>query len=107
METFGRRLVRLPVDAAGTLGARETVFQFEYGFFPDGFAFDVEGGLWVTRLVSNRVVRVRADGEIETIVAEVNDAFVDAVEAAFAAGMMASEHLGRIPGTTLQHVTSL
>ena len=51
--------------------------------------------------------RLRADGEIETIVAEVNDAFVDAVETAFAAGVMASEHLGRIPGTTPQHVTSL
>jgi len=107
VETFGRRLIRYPVDTDGTLGARETVVQFEYGFFPDGFAFDVEGGIWVTSLVSNRVVRLRADGEIETIVAEVNDAFVDAVETAFAAGIMASEHLGRIPGTTLQHVTSL
>ncbi len=107
VETFGRRVIRYPVDAEGTLGARKTVVQFEYGFFPDGFAFDVEGGIWVTSLVSNKVVRVRADGEIETIVAEVNNAFVVAVETAFAAGMMTSEHLGRIPGTTLQHVTSL
>ncbi|MBA2602830.1 MAG: SMP-30/gluconolactonase/LRE family protein, partial [Acidobacteria bacterium] len=95
VETFGRRLIRYPVDADGTLGARETVVHFEYGFFPDGFAFDVQGGIWVTSLVSNRVVRVRADREIET------------VETAFAAGIMAREHLGRIPGTTLQHVTSL
>jgi sugar lactone lactonase YvrE len=107
VETFGRRLIRYPVAAGGALGASETVVQFEYGFFPDGFAFDVEGSIWVTSLVSNRVVRVRADGAIDTILAEVNDAFVEAVETAFAAGMMATEHLGRIPGTTLQHVTSL
>jgi sugar lactone lactonase YvrE len=107
VETFGRRLIRCPVDAGSNLGARETVIQFGYGFFPDGFAFDVEGGIWVTSLVSNQVVRVGADGNIETIVAEVNDEFVNAVETAFAAGIMAREHLGRIPGTTLQHVTSL
>jgi sugar lactone lactonase YvrE len=107
VETFGRRLIRYPVAADGSLGPRATVVQFEYGFFPDGFAFDVEGGIWVTSLISNSVVRVRTDGRIETIVAEVNHAFVDAVEAAFAAGLMAGDHLGRIPGTRLQHVTSL
>jgi len=107
VETFGRRLIRYPVAPDSTLGPSETVIQFDYGFFPDGFAFDVEGGIWVTSLVSNRVVRVRAGGEIETIVAEVDDEFVDAVETAFAAGIMAREHLGPIPRTTLQHVTSL
>ena len=107
VETFGRRLIRYPVGAGSTLGASETAIQFACGFFPDGFAFDAEGGIWVTSLVSNQVVRVRADGEIETIVAEVNDEFVNAAETAFAAGIMAREHLGRIPGTTLQHVTSV
>lgn len=107
VETFGRRLIRYLVDADGTLRACETVAQFASGFFPDGFAFDVEGGIWVTSLVANRVVRVRADGEIEPVVAEVNEAFVAAVEAAFAAGEMTSEHLGPIPGTTLQHITSV
>lgn len=29
----------------------------ERGFFPEGFAFDEEGGLWVTSLVSHRLVR--------------------------------------------------
>lgn len=107
IETFGRRLIRYAVGADGGLGTRETVVQFEYGFFPDGFAFDVDGGIWVTSLVSNRVVRVDAERKIETIVADVNDPFVEAVEAAFAAGVMGREHLGAIPGTTLQHVTSV
>ncbi len=107
VETFGRRLIRLPVAEDGTLGPRETVLELGYGFLPDGFAFDVEGGVWVTSLVSNRVVRLRPDGGLETVVEETNEAFVDAVEAAFAAGTMAAGHLGPIPGTQLQHVTSV
>lgn len=107
IETFGRRLIRYPVAPDGTLGPRETVMQFDYGFFPDGFAFDREGGVWVTSLVSNRVVRIRTDGGIDTIVEELNEEFVEAVESAFTAGAMTPEHLGRIPGTQLQHVTSL
>ncbi len=107
VETFGRRLLRYPVAPDGTLGPRATVMQFGYGFFPDGFAFDVEGGIWVTSLVSNRVDRIRPGGGLETIVADTDDGFVAAVETAFAAGTMTAEHLGRIPEARLQHVTSL
>ena len=107
VETFGRRVIRYRVGPDATLGPAETVVQFGYGFFPDGFAFDVEEGLWVTSLVSNLVVRVRAGGPIETIVEERNAPFVDEVERAFAAGTMSAEHLGRIPGVELQHVTSV
>ena len=65
VETFGRRVRRFPIRAQGTLGAAETVFSMDRGFFPDGFAFDEEGGLWVTSLVSNRLVRLhrRPDGD--------------------------------------------
>jgi sugar lactone lactonase YvrE len=76
------------------------------GFFPDGFAFDEEGGLWVTSLVSNRLVRFHND-RLETILEDVNPDFVERVEHAFASRSMAAEHLGRIPGTFLQQVTSL
>ena len=74
------------------------MIQLGYGFLPDGFAFDVEGGIWMTSLVSNRVIRLRPDGGMETVVEEYNDEFVDVVEAAFAGGTMAAGHLGRIPG---------
>ncbi len=107
VETFGRRLVRHPLAADGTLGPRQTVIQLGRGFFPDGFAFDVEGGIWVTSVVSNRVVRVRPDGGADTVIEECDDDFVEAAEAAFAGGAMGAEHLGRIPTTRLQHVTSV
>jgi sugar lactone lactonase YvrE len=106
VETFGRRVRRFPIRAGATLGPGETVFSMDQGFFPDGFAFDEEGGLWVTSLVSNRLVRFHHD-RMETILEDVNADFVERVEQAFASRSMAAEHLGRIPGTLLQQVTSL
>ena len=70
-----------------------------HGCFPDGFAFDGAGGIWITSLVSNRLLRVQ-DGTIETVLEDVNQEHVDVVERAFAAGEMRQEHLGLIPGTT-------
>jgi sugar lactone lactonase YvrE len=107
VETFGREVRRFPINAGATLGTPETVFSVKgQGFFPDGFAFDEEGGLWVTSLVSNRVMRFHRD-RLETILEDVNPDFVERVERAFASRSMAAEHLGRIPGTLLQQVTSL
>lgn len=107
VETFGRQLRRFPIRARGILGTAETVFSITGdGFFPDGFAFDEEDGLWVTSLVSNRLVRFHRE-RLETILEDVNPNFVERVEHAFASHSMAAEHLGRIPGTLLQQVTSL
>jgi sugar lactone lactonase YvrE len=107
VETFGRRLVRFPIGPTAELGRPEVVVEFGHGFFPDGFAFDHDGGLWVTSLVSNRLVRIGRDSRQQTIVEDVNPTFVDTVEDAFASGTMAHEHLGPIPGTRLQHLTSV
>lgn len=106
VETFGRRLSRFPLAPGPALGARETVVSFGHGWFPDGFAFDAAGGVWVTSLVSNRVARLHAD-RLDVVVEELDPAFVDGVERAFAAGTMDATHLGPIPGTQLQHVTSV
>jgi sugar lactone lactonase YvrE len=106
IETFGRTVRRFPLRPHATLGAAETVFSLADGFFPDGFAFDEDGGLWVTSLVSNRLLRFH-DDRVETILEDVNPDFVTRVEQAFASRSMTAEHLGRIPGTTLQQLTSL
>jgi sugar lactone lactonase YvrE len=106
IETFGRRLVRYSLGDDGGLSGRETVVTFGYGCFPDGFAFDRAGGIWIASLVSNRLLRVQ-DGAVETVLEDVNGQYVDDVERAFAAGEMRQEHLGVIPGTSLQQLTSV
>ena len=106
VETFGRRVRRFPIRPGATLGPAETVVSFGHGVFPDGFAFDDEGGLWVTSLVSNRLIRIH-DDRLETVLEDVNHDFVQRVEDAFRSHAMAAEHLGKIPGTLLQQLTSV
>jgi sugar lactone lactonase YvrE len=106
VETFGRRLTRFRIAPAGGLRSPEVVLTMGHGSWPDGFAFDQHRGIWITSLVSNRLLRF--DGEtLHTVIEEANTAHVDAVEEAFASGQMRAEHLGPIPGTRLQHVTSI
>jgi hypothetical protein len=106
VETFGRRLRRFPIADDAALGAPETVCTLGRGCFPDGIAFDERGGVWITSLVSNRLLRFH-DDRVDTILEDVNPDFVDGVESAFASAAMTAEHLGRIPGTLLQQLTSV
>lgn len=105
-ETFGRRIRRFPIGSRGVLGTPEMVLSIDTEFFPDGLALDEAGGLWVTSLVTNRLLRLH-DDRVQTVLEDVNPEFVRSVDEAFAAGSMAAEHLGRIPGTLLQQLTSV
>ena len=60
----------------------------------------------MTSLISNRLLRFDGD-TLHTILEEANTAHINAVEEAFVRGQMRAEHLGPIPGTRLQHVTSV
>jgi sugar lactone lactonase YvrE len=60
-ETCAKRISRFPIKGA-KLGARETVHDFGPGEFPDGFAFDSEGGVWVACVNANRVIRIETNG---------------------------------------------
>jgi SMP-30/gluconolaconase/LRE-like protein len=106
VETFGRRLLRCRIASNGDLLASEVVVRLGTGCFPDGFAFDRKGRIWITSLVSNRLLRF--DGSaLTTMMEDVNAEFVAAVERAFASGEMRPEHLGPIPGTRVQQLTSV
>lgn len=106
VETFGRRLIRFPLASDGALGRSEQVLTLSESGFPDGFAFDDAGGIWLTTLVSNQLLRFSGD-RLTTVLADSNSAYVATVEDAFKAGTLRAEHLGPIPGCTLQQLTSL
>jgi sugar lactone lactonase YvrE len=106
-ETFGRRLTRFRVDAGGALRGRETVATFGAGTYPDGLAFDAEGGLWITSIVSNRVLRVAPDGAQSIVLEDADAAHVAWCEAAYRAGTLGREHLDRAAGSVLRNVSSL
>lgn len=106
VETFGRRVSRGRLSKDGDVGPLETVVDLGAGYFPDGFAFDRQSGLWVTSLISNRLVRF-ADDRLDVVLEDVNEEALADAERAFATGTMHSGHLGPIQGTELQQLTSL
>ncbi len=83
-ETAGKRISRFPIKGKA-LGRKQIMHEFGAGEYPDGFAFDHEGGAWVACVNSNRVIRVEAngrrtlilDGSIAELVAE-GEAFFQA-----------------------------
>jgi sugar lactone lactonase YvrE len=106
-ETFGRRLSRFPLRGRGALGERETVATFGAGTFPDGLTFDAEGGIWITSIVSNRVIRISPDGEQRVLLEDVDPTKLAEVEAAFQAGRLGRPHLDTSFGTRLRSICSL
>ena len=106
-ETFGKRLSRYDIRGEAALGPRETVATFGSGTFPDGLAADAEGGLWVTSIVSNRVIHVAPDGTAETLLEDFDPAAVAETEAIFRRGALDSARLGLRHGRVLADVSSL
>lgn len=106
-ETFARRLARFPVAADGSLGAKEIVTEFGHGTYPDGLAFDVAGHVWITSIVSNRVLRVAPDGTSTTILEDADPAHVQWCEAAYRSGTLGRAHLDRPAGRVLKNTSSL
>ncbi|HEX2541722.1 MAG TPA: SMP-30/gluconolactonase/LRE family protein [Caldimonas sp.] len=107
-ETFARRLSRFPVAAAdGALGAKEVVTRFGHGTYPDGLAFDAEGHVWITSIVSNRILRVAPDGASTTVLEDADAAHVGWCEDAYLGGTLGRPHLDRAAGRVLKNISSL
>jgi len=106
-ETFTRRLSRYALRADGSLADKEVVATFGPGTFPDGLAFDAEGGIWITSIVSNRLIRVTPDGRQEMMLEDADAGHLDAVEQAYAAGRLGRPHLDTVRSTLLRNISSL
>ena len=85
-ETIGRRVIRWAICDDNSLGPVETVAQFGAGVFPDGFEFDAEGGVWITSVVSNRLIRVAPDGSQHVVIEQSDPVDVAQAEEKFQAG---------------------
>lgn len=106
-ETFGRRLSRFAIKAGGNLGDRETVTDFGPGTFPDGLEFDAEGGVWITSIFSNRLIRIRPNGSQQLLLEDCDGDFLTNLERDFQAGVMESRPVLPVPGQRLHNISSL
>lgn len=106
-ETFAKRLTRFRVAPDGSLSGRETVAEFGHGTFPDGLAFDEEGGVWIASVVSNRVIRVAPDGEQQLVLEDADAAYVEEVERAWENHTIGRAHLDTVHSERLQNISSV
>ena len=106
-ETFSRCLSRFDVSSNGDLSNKIVVAEFGLGEFPDGFAFDDEGGIWVTCVVSNKVIRVNANGKKQTILEDNDPEHLAKVEEAYQKSRLKRDHLDQIISIKLKNISSI
>ena len=106
-ETFARRTTRFRVTDDGALTDSQIVAEYGVGTFPDGLAFDAEGGLWVVSIVSNRLIRIGPDGRQHTVLEDADPVWLAEVETAFQEGRLDRPHLDRVTSRRLKNISSI
>ncbi|MDB5859915.1 MAG: hypothetical protein JWQ76_3604 [Ramlibacter sp.] len=106
-ETFSHRVVRYPLAPDGRLGAREVLAQFDADTLPDGLSLDSEGGLWITCVASNRIIRLLPDGRWQLVIEDTEPGHMAAVRAAIENGTLDRTLLYRNPARVMPNVTSI
>lgn len=101
VETFGRRVTRIPINADGSAGRTETVAEFP-GALPDGIAFGPDGLLYVGCYEPSQICRVTAAGEVEVVVHDADaHTLCHPTDVAFVDNTLFATNLGR------WHITAL
>ncbi len=106
-ETFVRRTSRFRVGGDGTLSGREVVARYGHGTYPDGVALDEQGGLWVTSVVSNRLIHVAPDGTQHIVLEDSDPGHVEEIEQAWLKGELTRPHLHIVKSRVLGNLSSL
>ncbi len=107
VETNARRISRLRVDDDGNLSSREIYGPADLGGFPDGFAFDAHGNLWITLILNEKLVALTPDGDVLTLLDDGNpDAFAR-YEAHYRDGTTTPELMGACRGTLAPMMASI
>jgi sugar lactone lactonase YvrE len=106
-ETCGKRVTRFRITADGRLDERQTVAEFGAGTFPDGLALDTAGGVWITSIISNRVIRVDRDGSQQLVLEDCDADYVAHFESLFAQGKVARHDVESIKSRRLRNISSI
>ena len=107
VESTGRRISRLRVGADGELGAREVVGPAQLPGFPDGFAFDSFGNLWITLIFSDELIALTPEGELLTLLDDSTPQTKARLLQAFDAGALTPEIIAATHGTLAPWMASI
>jgi sugar lactone lactonase YvrE len=106
-ETFARRLACFDITDDGALVNKRVITEFGTGVFPDGLTFDENGDVWITSVVSNRVVHIDSAGRQTVVLEDCEPDHLDWVEAAYQAGKMGRPHLDGVRSHRLRNISSM
>lgn len=107
VESNARRISRLRVQPDGSLTGREVYGPSVLEGFPDGFAFDAFGNLWVTLVMTDKLVAITPEGDVLTLLDDSNPEATARLNAHFAAGTLTPEIMGACAGTLAPWMASL
>ncbi|MFT4067741.1 SMP-30/gluconolactonase/LRE family protein [Paraburkholderia sp.] len=99
VETNARRISRLRVAPDGSLGRREIYGPHDLGGFPDGFAFDAHGNLWITLILTEKLIALTPDGDVLTLLDDGNPEALARYEEHYRLGTTTPELMGACRGT--------
>lgn len=99
VETNARRISRLRVGDDGSLSGREIYGPADLGGFPDGFAFDAYGNLWITLILTEKLIALTPKGEVLTLLDDSNPEALARYEAHYRQGTTTPELMGACRGT--------
>lgn len=68
-ESWGRRVVRIPIEADGSAGQIEEIAVLP-GTVPDGLAVATDGAVWVACYEPSQILRIDPSGEVSVVAAD-------------------------------------
>jgi len=107
VETNARRISRLRVADDGSLTDREIYGPQDLGGFPDGFAFDAHGNLWITLILNEKLIALTPEGEVLTLLDDGNPEAFARYEVHYAQGTTTPELMGACRGTLAPMMASI
>jgi sugar lactone lactonase YvrE len=107
VESNARRISRLRVRDDGSLGAREVYGPARLDGFPDGFAFDAHGNLWVTLVMADQLVAITPEGDVLTLLDDGNPEATRRLDQHYEARTLTPEIMGAAAGTLAPWLASL
>lgn len=107
VETNARRISRLRLNEKLNVLAREIYGPEDLGGFPDGFAFDSYGNLWITLILNEKLIALTPDGEILTLLDDGNQSALDIYNEHYNNGTVTPEIMGACQGKIAPMMASL
>ncbi|WP_075790939.1 SMP-30/gluconolactonase/LRE family protein [Massilia putida] len=107
VESNARRISRLRVADDGSLYGREIYGPSQLDGFPDGFAFDAAGNLWITLIMSDKLIALTPDGDVLTLLDDGNPEATATLNRHYADKTLTPEIMQAAKGTLAPWMASL